>query len=113
MNGSMRGEEKLIDYTVALEANEVHCHWDGAVTVPVQGLDVVQQVCEELVTPFEHTEGHDVVPSHFLHDLSGQSLCPGVTWEVERERERETDRDRQREREKERTVSSVFCYSQQ
>ena len=75
-------------YTVALEADEVHCHWDGAVAVPVQGLDVVQQVCKELVAPFEDAEGHDVVPPHFLHNLSGQSLCPGITCVGERERER-------------------------
>lgn len=85
-----KNREKLLDYTVALKANEVHCHWDGAVTVPVQGLDVVQQVCKELVTPFEHTEGHDVVAPHFLHDLSSQSLCPEVTWEGERDSNRES-----------------------
>lgn len=80
------------DYTVALEANEVHCHWDGAVAVPVQGFDVVQQVCKKLVTPFEHTEGHDVVAPHFFHDLPGQSLRPEVTWEGEREGGRKTQR---------------------
>ena len=72
-------------YTVALQADEVHCHWDGAVTVPVQGLDVVQQVCKELVAPFEHAEGHDMVFPHFLHNLSGQSLCPGITCGENRE----------------------------
>lgn len=92
--------EKLTDYTVALEANEVHCHWDGAVTVPVQGLDVVQQVCKELVAPFEHTQGHNVVPPHFLHDFSGQSLCPGVTWEGGKQSQREDSQ-------------LSLCYSQQ
>lgn len=31
-----------------------------------------------------------MVAPHFLHDLSGQSLCPGVTWEGERESNRES-----------------------
>lgn len=70
----------MSDYTVALEANEVHCHRDGAVAVPIQGLDVVQQICKELIAAFEHTQSHDVVPPHFLHNLSGQSLCPVITW---------------------------------
>lgn len=80
-----------INYIIALETNEVHRHWDGPVTVPVQGLDVVQKVCKELVAPFKHTEGHNVMPTHFLHNLSGQSLGSGVTGEGERERE--TDRE--------------------
>lgn len=67
-------------YAVALEADEVHRHGDGAVAVPVQSLDVVQQVREELVAPFEHAEGHDVVAPHLLHDLTGQALRPEVTW---------------------------------
>lgn len=29
------------DYAVALEADEVHRHGDGAIAVPVQSLDVV------------------------------------------------------------------------
>jgi len=84
-----RGEKKVYIYAVALEADEVHRHRDGAVAVPVQGLDVVEEVREELVAAFEHTEGHDVVPPHFLHDISGKPLSPEVGRERERERERE------------------------
>lgn len=73
------------DYAVALEADEVHRHGDGAIAVPVQSFDVVQQVREEFVPPFKHTEGHDVVAPHLLHDLTGQSLRPAITWEGERE----------------------------
>lgn len=70
---------RQINYIVALEAYEVDRHWDGAVAVPVQSLDVVEQVCEKLVAPFQHTESHDVVSTHFLHDLSGQPLSPDIT----------------------------------
>lgn len=96
------GKNSKINYTVALEADEVNGHRDGPVAVPVQGLDVVKQVCKKLVTPFEHTQGHDVVSTHFLHDLSGQSLRPGITWD-----------GGWGERQKEGMASLVFCYSQQ
>lgn len=77
-----RGQSKRTsDYAVALEADEVHRHGDGAVAVPVQSLDVVQQVREEFVAPFKHAEGHDVVAPHLLHDLAGQPLGPEVTRE--------------------------------
>lgn len=66
-------------YTVALEADEVHRHGDGAIAVPVQSLDVVQQVREEFVASFQHAESHDVVPPHLLHDLAGQSFRPQIT----------------------------------
>lgn len=98
-------------HAVALEADEVHCHGDGAVAVPVQGLDVVQQVSKELVAPFEHAQSHDVVAPHLLHDLSGQSLRPGVRG-VRGEaggggggqaRDRQTDSER---------VSWRFCHRQ-
>lgn len=68
----------MFAYTVALEANEVHGHRDGAVTVPVQGLDVIQQIGKELVPSLQNTQGHDVMASHFIHNFPGQSLCPGV-----------------------------------
>ena len=68
--------QKKYNYTVALQTNEVHSHRDRLVTIPVQGLDVVQQVSKELVAPLKHTQGHDVVPPHVLHDLPGQPLCP-------------------------------------
>lgn len=67
------------DYTVALEADEVHRHGDGAIAVPVQSLNVVQQVCEEFVASFQHAEGHDVVSPHLLHNVAGQSLRPEIT----------------------------------
>lgn len=66
------------DYTVALEADEVHRHGDGTIAVPIQSLDVVQQVCKEFVASFQHAEGHDVVSPHLLHNLPGQSLRPEI-----------------------------------
>lgn len=77
--GNDSEQKRRSDYIVALEADEVHRHGDGAIAVPVQSLDVVQQVCEEFVASFQHAEGHDVVPPHLLHDLAGQSLCPEIT----------------------------------
>lgn len=82
-------------YTVALEANEVHGHRDGAVTVPVQGLDVIQQIGKELVPSLQNTQGHDVMASHFIHNFPGQSLCPGVRRERRRDRPFIYDRQRQ------------------
>ena len=74
-------QKRRFNYTVALEADKVHRHGNGAIAVPVQSLDVVQQICKELVASFQHAEGHNVVPPHLLHDLAGQSLCPEITWE--------------------------------
>lgn len=77
--GTILNKKRRSNYAVALEADEVHRHGDGAIAVPVQGLDVVQQVCEEFVASFQHAQGHDVVPPHLLHDLAGQSLRPEIT----------------------------------
>lgn len=73
------------DYIVAFKANEVHGHGNGAVAVPVQSLDVVQQVGEKFVSAFQHAKGHDVVSPHFFHDLSGQPLRPEVKHKEDRQ----------------------------
>lgn len=79
---------KLNDYIVALEADEVHCHWDRAVAVSVQGFDVVEEICEKLVASFEHTQSDNVVAPHLFHDLPGEPLRP-ASHGFDRERERE------------------------
>lgn len=76
-SGSWKRKEKKAAYAVALHPNEVHRQRDWFIAVLVQCFDVVQQVRKELVAPFQHTQGHDVVPPHVPDDVSGQSLCSG------------------------------------
>lgn len=59
---------------VTLEADEVHCHGNGAIAVAIKGFDVIQQVSKKLVAPFEHTQSHDMMLAHVLHDISGQTF---------------------------------------
>lgn len=78
-------------YTVALHPNEIHRQRDWFITVLVQRLDIVQEVCEEFVAPFQHAQSYDVVSPHVLDDVAGQTLCPGP----ERE-DTQLDEDRER-----------------
>lgn len=63
-------------YTVALHPNEIHCQWDWFIAVLVQRFNVVQEVSEELVAPFQHTQSHDVVSPHVPDYVAGQALRP-------------------------------------
>ena len=51
----------LSPYNVALKPDEVHLHLEGGTTGRVVGLDVVQQVSEELVTSLQDTESNERV----------------------------------------------------
>ena len=64
-------------YTVAFHPNEIHRQRDWFIAVLIQCFDVVQEVCEELVAPFQHTQSDDVVSPHVPDYVPGQALCPG------------------------------------
>lgn len=63
-------------HRVALQPNEIHSHWHRLITVLIQCLDVIHQVCEELIPSFQNAKSHDMVSAHVPNDISGQALSP-------------------------------------
>ena len=66
-------------HQVALEADEVDPHGDGAVGVATQSFDSFHQVGGELVAPLQYTQHHQVVVSKIIHDVAGKPLGPSIT----------------------------------
>lgn len=64
-------------HQVAFEPNEVDPHGDCAVGVAAKCFDPVHQVGTELVASFQHAQHHDVMVPQVIHDVSGQTFCPG------------------------------------
>ncbi len=69
-------------HQVALEPDEVHPHGKGLAGVSAQDFDAVHQVSAELITSLQHTQHHDVMIAKIIHDISGQSLCPGKSHDI-------------------------------
>lgn len=64
-------------HQVAFEPNEVDPHGDCAVGVAAKCFNPVHQVGTELVASFQHAQHHDVMVPQVIHDVSGQTFCPG------------------------------------
>lgn len=72
-------------YTVALHPDEIHRQRHRFIAVLVQCFYVVQEICKELVAPFQDTQSHNVVPPHVLDYVPSKPLRPEpVTHERER-----------------------------
>lgn len=63
---------------VTFQSNKIDFHGDEPFWISAEIFDVLHKVSTEFVATFEDTENHNIIVSNVLHNIFGQSLCPGA-----------------------------------
>lgn len=69
---------KLLTYVVTFQSNKIDFHGDEPFWISAEIFNVLHKVSTELVATFEDTENHNIIVSNVLHNIFGQSFCPGA-----------------------------------
>lgn len=70
--------KKLLTYVVTFQSNKIDFHGDEPFWISAEIFNVLHKVSTELVATFEDTENHNIIVSNVLHNIFGQSFCPGA-----------------------------------